>query len=146
MRAVERWAARRYWLTRGTSDGPSLSFSPLFTIHQPRRPWEEEEGHLDITRPTSHCTHTRNDACRHTRTHKHMHAYTHLHTYEHMHTSTHTHTQSPEIRPDQCTVVPEVEVHHAPTPWHRRRQLAGVRRGLSPVPTSCGHTPCRISS
>ena len=37
--AVPRWAARRYWLTRGMSVDAEMSLRPLFTIHQPRTPY-----------------------------------------------------------------------------------------------------------
>ena len=40
--AVPRWAASLYWLTRGTSSGWGFSSRPLFTIHQPRRPYMDK--------------------------------------------------------------------------------------------------------
>ena len=51
---MERWAASRYWLTRGISpsDTPSLS-RPLFTIHQPSRPYV----HVCQERLAHVCTH-----------------------------------------------------------------------------------------
>ena len=50
--AEDKWAAKRYCDTRGTSFGPSkfLWSNPDLTMYQPRRPWHARSVPATITR------------------------------------------------------------------------------------------------